>query len=66
VRGHVVALDAQWTDERRTIETIVTLEPERYLKGQLGELVQFRVPGGVMGRYATSSSAHRSSPWGSV
>ena len=51
VRGHVVAVDAQWTEARRTIETVVTLEPERYLKGQLGGLVQFRVPGGTMGRY---------------
>jgi hypothetical protein len=51
VRGHVVAVDAQWTDARRTVETVVTLEPEHYLKGQLGDLVRFRVPGGTMGRY---------------
>ena len=44
-RGRVVAVDAQWTEGRRTIETIVTLEPEAYLKGQSGSTVQFRVPG---------------------
>ncbi len=49
-RGRVVAVDAQWTEGRRTIETIVTLEAEVYLKGQLGATVQFRVPGGTMGR----------------
>jgi hypothetical protein len=50
-RGAVVAVDGRWTDDRRTIETIVTLETERYLKGQLGQTVQFRVPGGTFGRY---------------
>jgi hypothetical protein len=50
-RGRVVAVDAQWTDDRRTIETVVTLEAETYLKGSLGDTVQFRVPGGWLGRY---------------
>jgi hypothetical protein len=50
-RGRVVAVAAQWTDGRRTIETMVTLETETYLKGQLGATVQFRVPGGLLGRY---------------
>jgi hypothetical protein len=49
-RGYVVAVDPQWTDDRRTIETVVTLEAETYLKGELGQLVQFRVPGGTLGR----------------
>src|SRR5690349_3547540 len=50
-RGRVVAVVPQWTDGRRTIETIVTLEAETYLKGQLGQTVQFRVPGGSLGRF---------------
>jgi hypothetical protein len=50
-RGCVTAVDAQWTDGRRSIESIVTLETETYLKGGLGESVQFRVPGGSMGRF---------------
>jgi hypothetical protein len=51
VRGRVAALDARWTDDRRTIETIVTLEVESYLKGALGQTLQFRVPGGELGRF---------------
>jgi hypothetical protein len=50
-RGRIVALDVQWTDGRRGIETVVTLEAETYLKGNLGETVQFRVPGGSLGRF---------------
>ena len=49
-RGEVVAVESQWTEDRRTIETIVTLVPESYLKGQLGQTLQFRVPGGTLGR----------------
>jgi hypothetical protein len=50
-RGRVVALDAQWTEDRGTIETIVTLEVEIYLKGSLGSTLRFRVPGGELGRF---------------
>ena len=50
-RGRVVAVDAQWTPDRRTIETLVTLDVESYLKGALGGTVQFRVPGGTLGRF---------------
>jgi hypothetical protein len=51
--GRVVAVDGRWTDDRRTIETIVTLDVDRYLKGSLGATLQFRVPGGALGRYRT-------------
>lgn len=51
VRGHVVAVDGRWTDDHRTIETLVSLEAENYLKGDLGSLVQFKVPGGRLGRF---------------
>ncbi len=50
-RGRVVAVDPQWTAGRRGIETTVTLDTERYLKGGLGETVRFRVPGGTIGRF---------------
>jgi hypothetical protein len=50
-RGHVVGVDAQWTEGRRTIETIVTLQTDEYLKGRLGEQLKFRVPGGTLGRF---------------
>lgn len=49
-RGEVVAVEPRWTDDRRSIETIVTLEPESYLKGAFGSSLQFRVPGGTLGR----------------
>lgn len=51
VRGQVVALDARWTDDRRRVETLVTLEAESYMKGALGPVLQFRVPGGRLGRF---------------
>ena len=51
VRGRVAAIDARWTEDRGTIETIVTLEVESYLKGALGQVVRFRVPGGELGRF---------------
>jgi hypothetical protein len=50
-RGRVAAIDAQWSDDRRTVETLVTIEVDEYLKGPLGPTVQFRVPGGTLGRY---------------
>jgi hypothetical protein len=50
-RGRIVAVDPQWKDGRRGIETLVTLETETYLKGSLGAVVQFRVPGGSLGRF---------------
>lgn len=50
-RGRVAAVDAQWTEDRGTIETIVTLEVESYLKGSLGSTLRFRVPGGELGRF---------------
>jgi hypothetical protein len=49
--GRVIALQPQWTDGRRAIETLVTLEVEQYLKGSLGPTVTVHVPGGQMGPY---------------
>ena len=49
--GRVVALQAQWLEGRRSIETLVTLEVETYVKGDLGRTVTLRVPGGQMGPY---------------
>ncbi len=51
VRGRVAAVDPQWTEDRGTIETMVTLEVESYLKGDLGPTLRFRVPGGELGRF---------------
>jgi hypothetical protein len=52
-RGRVADVRSQWTEDRGTVETIVTLEVEDYLKGSLGSTVRFRVPGGELGRYRT-------------
>jgi hypothetical protein len=51
VRGRVTALDPRWTEDTRSIETIVTLDVETYLKGAFGQTVQFRVSGGEVGRF---------------
>lgn len=50
-RGRVVTVEARWSDDRRRLETLVTLLAETYLKGALGSSVQFRVPGGQLGRF---------------
>ena len=41
-RGRVAAVDGQWTEDHRTIETIVSLQVDEYLKGSLGAVVRFR------------------------
>jgi hypothetical protein len=51
VRGRVTGTAVQWTADRRSIETVITLETEASLKGSLGAIVQFIVPGGSLGRY---------------
>ncbi len=51
VRGRVAAVDPRWTDDRRGIVTLVTLEVEASLKGTRDSTVRFVVPGGTLGRY---------------
>jgi hypothetical protein len=53
VHGQVVDVRAEWTEGRRSVETFVTVAVTEYLKGNLGEQVIFRVPGGQLGRYRT-------------
>lgn len=53
VHGQVVDVRAGWVDGRRSVETFVTVAVTEYLKGDLGERVTFRVPGGQLGRYRT-------------
>jgi len=50
-RGRVVAVQGLWTLNHRAIETVVSLQVEEYLKGSLGGVATFRVPGGRLGRY---------------
>lgn len=49
--GHVIAVEPRWVEGRRRIESLVTLRVEEYLKGNLGDEVTFKVPGGQMGPY---------------
>jgi hypothetical protein len=53
VHGQVVDVHSEWVDGRRAVETFVTVEAAEYLKGNLGERVTFKVPGGQLGRYRT-------------
>jgi hypothetical protein len=53
VHGRVADVRAEWVDGRRSVETFVTVAVAEYLKGNLGESVTFRVPGGQIGRYRT-------------
>jgi hypothetical protein len=51
VHGRVVAIRPQIVGNRRTIETVISVAVVDALKGQPGETVYFRVPGGQVGRY---------------
>ena len=53
VHGQVVDVRAGWVDGRRAVETFVTVAAADYLKGNLGDSLTFRVPGGRIGRYRT-------------
>ena len=53
VHGHVTDVRAAYVDGRRSVETFVTVAADEYLKGDLGQYVTFRVPGGELGRYRT-------------
>jgi hypothetical protein len=51
VRAVVVDVAADRSDPRGRISSVVTLEAEAYVKGNLGRQVRIRVPGGRLGRY---------------
>lgn len=51
VYGRVVDVRAQWTDDRRFIESVVSIEVLKGMKGADRETMQFTVPGGQVGRY---------------
>lgn len=51
VHGRVTDVSAEWTPDRRRIDSIVTIEVGTYLKGGPAERVTFRAPGGQIGRY---------------
>lgn len=49
VYGRVRDVRGQWTADRRGIDSLVTVEPLRYVKGDLGDRVVVRMPGGEAG-----------------
>ena len=51
VYGRVSDVRAQWTADRRFIESVVTIEVLRGIKGGARESMTFTVPGGQVGRY---------------
>jgi hypothetical protein len=53
VHGRVSDVQAEWTEGRRSVETLVTITASDYLKGGAGNTITIHVPGGRMGRYRT-------------
>lgn len=51
VYGRVTDVRPQWTADRRFIESVISVEILRGLKGSARNSVQFTVPGGQVGRY---------------
>ena len=51
VYGLITDVKPEWSEDRRRIDTVVTLAARSYLKGGPGSTVTFRVPGGQIGRY---------------
>jgi hypothetical protein len=47
--ARVAEVRGQWTSDRRTIDSVITLEAVRYMKGDLGPSVLLRLPGGETG-----------------
>lgn len=51
VFGRVADVRSQWTADRRFIESVVSIEVLKGMKGGAGETLAFTVPGGQVGRY---------------
>lgn len=51
VHGRVVDVRAEWSEDRRQIESHVTVAPSSFYRGTPTASVTFRVPGGEIGRY---------------
>jgi hypothetical protein len=49
VYARVSHVEGRWTMDRRAIDSIITVEALQYLKGDLGEGVTLRLPGGEAG-----------------
>jgi hypothetical protein len=51
VYGRIADVRPEWSDDRRRIDTVVSVQAGSYLKGGPASVVTFRVPGGTIGRY---------------
>lgn len=51
VYGRVTEVRSQWTADRRFIESVVSIEVIKGMKGVAGSSMAFTVPGGQVGRY---------------
>ena len=51
VYGRVADVRGQWSDDRRRIDSLVTIEVVDRYKGSTGATLTFTVPGGQVGRY---------------
>jgi hypothetical protein len=49
--GRVVETSVESSDDRKRVDTLVTLHVGTYLKGGPGDTIVFRVPGGQIGRF---------------
>lgn len=51
VYGRVSDVRSQWTADRRFIESVVSIDVIKEMKGGAGSTIAFTVPGGQVGRY---------------
>ncbi|MGH9308473.1 MAG: hypothetical protein ACRD1U_03820 [Vicinamibacterales bacterium] len=49
--GRVIETTVQMSDDRKRVDTLVTMQVGTYLKGGPGDTIVFRVPGGQVGRF---------------
>jgi hypothetical protein len=49
--GRVLETTVESSDDRKNVDTLVTLQVGTYLKGGPGDTLVFRVPGGQIGRF---------------
>ena len=50
VLGRIASLEPEWTEGRRGIETLLSIDVERTLKGSAGDSIVVRVPADRWGR----------------
>lgn len=54
VYARVAEVRGRWTTDRRGIESVVTLDALRYFKGDLGDHIAMRLPGGEAGGFVNA------------